>query len=51
MFGAPAWERALNRVPNEWEEEEAIVAFCELLNAPRQSKNLWLLLDTDDGAK
>ena len=42
------WARAVCSVPDEWEEQEAIEAFCDLLQHPETSKHIGLLLDRDD---
>ena len=42
------WARAVCSVPDDWEEQEAIDAFCDLLQHPETSKHVGLLLDRDD---
>ena len=43
-LGDGVWERAVNLVPDDWEEEEALEAFETMLAAPEESEHLWLLL-------
>jgi len=47
VLGDGTWARAVNSVPDEWEEEEAIEAFCDLLQHPETSKHVLLLLERD----
>ena len=46
-LGEGAWERAVTSVPDEWDEEEALAAFGELLRRPKQSEHARLLLACD----
>ena len=43
-LGDDVWERAVNLVPDDWEEEEALDAFERMLAAPEESEYVWLLL-------
>ena len=43
-LGGGAWQRAVNAVPDDWEEEQALEAFEELLSRPDETAHLWLLL-------
>lgn len=48
-LGDGAWQRAVNSVPDEWEEDEALGAFEDVLNAPSTSDFIWLLLSPRSG--
>lgn len=45
--GNGAWMRAVNALPDEWEEEEALEALADLLQRPNHSSHMWLLLARD----
>jgi hypothetical protein len=43
VLGDGSWARAVNSVPDDWEEEEALEAISGLLRSPRTSQHMWLL--------
>ena len=47
VLGDGSWARAVNSVPDDWEEEEAIDAISQLLRNPTESEYIWLLLERD----
>lgn len=46
-LGDGTWARAVNLVPDEWEEEEAIEAFSDILLRPETSEHVHLLVERD----
>uniref|UniRef100_A0A7S3BLY8 Uncharacterized protein n=1 Tax=Haptolina ericina TaxID=156174 RepID=A0A7S3BLY8_9EUKA len=42
--GDSVWSRAVNLVPDDWEEEQALAAFADILHDPVGSKHAWLLV-------
>ena len=46
-LGDGAWARAVNSVPDDWEEEEALEALADMLRRPMQSEHALLLLTRD----
>ena len=46
-LGDGAWARAVNSVPDDWEEEEALEAISDLLRRPLESTHVYLLLERD----
>ena len=46
-LGDGAWAKAVNSVPDDWEEEEALEALSDLLRRPHQSEHARLLLSRD----
>ena len=47
-LGDGAWARAVNAVPDEWEEEDALEALSDALLRPNESEHAWLLLASSD---
>ena len=47
-LGDSAWARCVNRVPDEWEEEEALDAIADLLRRPATTEHIWLVRATED---
>ena len=47
VLGDGSWARAVNSVPDDWEEEEALEAISDLLRNPAESEHAWLLLERD----
>jgi hypothetical protein len=43
VIGEGTFARALNAIPDEWEEDEALSVLGGLLREPNQSQHVWLL--------